>query len=39
MKKKEVIIFGSSGGLGLELVRVFLKNNYRVICICSVKKK
>ena len=39
MKKKEVIIFGSSGGLGLELVRVFLKNNYRVICICSSKKK
>ena len=39
MKKKEVIIFGASGGLGIQLVRVYLDNNYKVICICSNKKK
>lgn len=39
MKKKEVIIFGSSGGLGIELAKVFLENNYKIISICSSKKK
>lgn len=39
MKKKEVIIFGASGGLGNELVKVFLRNNYNIVCISSNIKK
>ena len=36
--KKKSHYFGSSGGLGLELVRVFLKIIIELLC-CSVKSK
>lgn len=36
---KQVLIFGASGGLGAELVKIFTSNNHEVIATTSNKKK